>query len=193
MQEEIINKKEKSERERQTFFRVAFKNNCNLLQIADNKANMIISINALVISSIIAITGYGTVSDSLDIYGSKMIIPIVLIMISCFASTFLAVQAAKPKIIRDNKNERNQGKGSLLFFGESSSYSIEGYLTEIDKILPSKTEINNHMAVTLFYQGKVLKNKYNLLGYAYNVFIMGLGIGVLAFLIYLGLDFFMKS
>jgi hypothetical protein len=193
MEEEIVNKKEKSERERQTFFRVAFKNNCNLLQIADNKANMIISINALVISSIIAITGYGTISDNLDLYGSKMIIPIILIMISCFASTVLGVQAAKPKIIRDKKNVANQNKGSLLFFGESSSYSVEGYLMEIDKILPSKAEINNHMAIILYYQGKVLKNKYNLLGYAYNVFIMGLAIGVLAFLIYLGFDYFWSS
>jgi hypothetical protein len=193
MEEEIINKKEKSERERQTFFRVAFKNNCNLLQIADNKANMIISINALVISSIIAITGYGTISDNLDLYGSKMIIPIILIMISCFASTVLGVQAAKPKIIHDKKNVANQNKGSLLFFGESSSYSVEGYLMEIDKILPSKAEINNHMAIILYYQGKVLKNKYNLLGYAYNVFIMGLAIGVLAFLIYLAFDFFWSS
>jgi hypothetical protein len=193
MQEEIVNKKEKSERERQTFFRVAFKNNCNLLQIADNKANMIISINALVISSIIAITGYGTVSDNLDLYGSKMIIPIIFIMISCFASTVLGVQAAKPKIISDKKNVANQNKGSLLFFGESSSYSVEGYLMEIDKILPSKDEINNQMAIILYYQGKVLKNKYNLLGYAYNVFIMGLAIGVLAFLIYLGFDYFWSS
>jgi hypothetical protein len=193
MEEEIINKKEKSERERQTFFRVAFKNNCNLLQIADNKANMIISINALVISSIIAITGYGTISDNLDLYGSKMIIPIILIMISCFTSTVLAVQAAKPKIIHDKKNAANHNKGSLLFFGESSSYSVEGYLMEIDKILPSKNEINNHMAITLFYQGKVLKNKYNLLGYAYNVFIIGLAIGVLAFLIYLAFDFVWNS
>jgi hypothetical protein len=87
----------------------------------------------------------------------------------------------------------NQNKGSLLFFGESSSYSVEGYLMEIDKILPSKDEINNQMAIILYYQGKVLKNKYNLLGYAYNVFIMGLAIGVLAFLIYLGFDYFWSS
>lgn len=184
MQEEIPVKKEKSERERQTFFRVAFKNNCNLLQIADNKANMVISINALVISSIIAITGYGSISDNLDLYGTKMIFPIILILITCFISAVLAVQAAKPKILDDKKPLQNNGKNSLLFFGESSSYSLDDYLVEMERILPSKKEINNHMAITLFYQGKVLKNKYNLLGYAYNVFIIGLAIGVMTFLIY---------
>ncbi len=184
MQQENPHKKEKSERERQTFFRVAFKNNCNLLQIADNKANMVISINALVISSIIAISGYGTISNQLDIYGSKLIIPLVLILVTCFISTILGVQAAKPKIVGDSIAKDNPKQGSLLFFGESSAYSKDEYLKEIEKILPSRSELNSHMAVTLYYQGKVLKSKYNLLGYAYNVFLLGLAIGVFSFLGY---------
>lgn len=189
MQEELSVKKEKSERERQTFFRVAFKNNCNLLQIADNKANMVISINALVISSIIAISGYGTISNKLDLYGSKLIIPLVLILITCFISTILGVQAAKPKIVDDKVVPSNPKQGSLLFFGESSAYSKEEYLKELEKILPSRNELNSHMAVTLYYQGKVLKDKYNLLGYAYNVFLLGLAIGVFSFMTYLLIDF----
>ena len=45
MEEEVIKvKKVKTDRERQTFFRVTFKNNCNLLQIADNKANILLII-----------------------------------------------------------------------------------------------------------------------------------------------------
>jgi hypothetical protein len=189
MQEELSTKKEKSERERQTFFRVAFKNNCNLLQIADNKANMVISINALVISSIIAISGYGTISNKLDISGSKLIIPLVLILVTCFISTILGVQAAKPKIVNDDVVKNNTQQGSLLFFGESAAYSKEEYLMELEKILPSRNALNSHMAVTLYYQGKVLKNKYNLLGYAYNVFLLGLAIGVFSFLGYLFFDF----
>lgn len=185
MQEEKSNKKQKSDRERQTFFRVAFKNNCNLLQIADNKANMVISINALVISSIIAISGYGIISEKLDLYGTKLIIPMVLILLTCFISTILAVKAAKPKILNDDTVTVNARQGSLLFFGDSSTYSKEAYLKEIDKILLSRDELNSHMAVTLYYQGKVLKNKYNLLGYAYNIFLLGLALGVFSFLGYL--------
>lgn len=187
MQEPQITKKEKdtSVRERQTFFRVTFKNNCNLLQIADNKANMIISINALVISSIIAIAGYGTISDELDLYGSKLIFPIVLILLSCLLSTVLAVQAAKPKIIDKNKDIQSRGKGSLLFFGEVANYSLDQYLHEIEKILPSKNEINEQMSIAVFYQGMVLKRKYNMLGYAYNIFLLGIVFGVMAFLVYL--------
>lgn len=180
--------KDKTERERQTFFRVTFKNNCNLLQIADNKANMIISINALVISSIIAITGYGTISNKLDMSGTMTLLPILLLLSTCLLSTILAVRAAKPKIIGKNQKTQEKGKSSMIFFGESSAYSIEEYLKEIDRILPSKNEIHQQMSIALFYQGKILNRKYNLLGHAYNVFILGLAIGVITFLIYLILD-----
>ena len=190
--EEIIpvkKEKDKSERDRQTFFRVTFKNNCNLLQIADNKANMIISINALVISSIIAITSYGTISHQLEAQGTLTLIPILLLLSTCLFSTILAVRAAKPKILGKNKKTEEKGKSSMLFFGESSTYSMEEYLEEIDRILPSKSEINQQMSIALFYQGKVLNRKYNLLGYAYNVFILGLVIGVITFLIHLAVFF----
>lgn len=177
--------KDKTERERQTFYRVTFKNNCNLLQIADNKANMIISINALVISSVIAITGYGTITHQLDLQGPMTLIPILLLLSTCLISTILAVRAAKPKIIGKNQKIQEKGKSSMLFFGESATYNLEEYLVEIDRILPSREEINQQMSIALFYQGKVLNRKYNLLGHAYNVFIMGLGMGVLTFLIHL--------
>jgi Family of unknown function (DUF5706) len=178
-------KAEKTERERQTFFRVTFKNNCNLLQIADNKANMVISINALVISSIIAITGYGMVSQVLDFQGLKMVLPISLIAISCFVSMVLAVQAARPKIITKQSVPKDHGKSSILFFGESSTYSLQDYLNQIESILPSKKEIHEQMAIALYYQGKVLNRKYKLLSYAYLVFILGLAFGLLTFLVYL--------
>jgi hypothetical protein len=190
--EEIIpvkKEKDKSERDRQTFFRVTFKNNCNLLQIADNKANMIISINALVISSIIAITSYGTISHQLEAQGAMTLIPILLLLSTCLFSTILAVRAAKPKILGKNQKTQEKGKSSMLFFGESSTYTMEEYLEEIDRILPSKSEINQQMSIALFYQGKVLNRKYNLLGHAYNVFILGLVIGVITFLIHLAVFF----
>jgi len=116
------------------------------------------------------------------------LLPILLLLSTCLLSTILAVRAAKPKIIGKNQKTQEKGKSSMIFFGESSAYSIEEYLEEIDRILPSKNEIHQQMSIALFYQGKVLNRKYNLLGHAYNVFILGLAIGVITFLIYLILD-----
>ncbi len=104
MIEDSKTKPNKSSREAQTFYRVTFKNNIGLLHIADNKANMLISMNTLVISAIIAISGYGAIANQFEEMGLKIILPTGLILIFCLVSTVLAVQAARPKIIsKDSK------------------------------------------------------------------------------------------
>ncbi len=186
MEEEIqIVKKEKTERERQTFFRVTFKNNCNLLQIADNKANIIISINALVISSTIAILGYSSLSSQIDTSQASTLLPILLLLGICLCSTILAVQAAKPKIMGKGTKVQLKPKSSVLFFGFSSNFTMDEYLKEVNKILLSKGDIHEHMSVSLYYQAKVLDRKYRLLRHAYNVFMLGLIVGVLSFALYM--------
>lgn len=190
MEEPIIIKKEKTDREHQTFFRVTFKNNCNLLQIADNKANLIISINALVISSIVAIMGYGTISHQVEIQKPLTLVPVLLLLLTCFISTILAVQSAKPKIMGNNDGPNLPSKSSILFFGSSAELSMDQYLTEVNRILPSKKEIQEQMSIALYYQAKVLNKKYMLLRHAYNVFILGLALGIATFLIFLATVYF---
>ena len=159
-------KSERTERAQQTFFRVTFMNNCNLLQIADNKANIVISINALVISSVVAIIGYGTISNQLDYQGTVTLVPILILLTTCLTSTILAVQAARPKVLGKNKSNVGDGKSSMMFFGVSSHYSLNEYLEELDRVLVTKKEVQEQMAISLYYQGKVLNQKYTLLGHA---------------------------
>jgi hypothetical protein len=184
MEEVIEPKKDKNERPQQTFFRVTFMNNCNLLQIADNKANIVISINALVISSVVAIIGYGTISHQFDYQRTVMLVPILILLTTCLASTILAVQAARPKVM-GKAILGEEIKSSMMFFGVSSNFTLSEYLLELDKILTSRQQVQEQMAISLYYQGKVLNRKYKLLSHAYTVFILGLAIGVITFFIYL--------
>ena len=105
MEPEKSEESKKSGRERETLFRATYRNQSNLIQIADNKANLIISINTMIISSIIAITGYGAMADKLDLYRFNIILPLSLIVLTCLISAMLAIQAARPKIIMFNKNQ----------------------------------------------------------------------------------------
>ncbi|MBN7812466.1 metal-dependent phosphohydrolase [Algoriphagus sp. H41] len=174
--------KEKSQREKQTYFRVAFKNNCNLLQIADNKANIIITINSVVISSTIAVLGYGTVSHRIQLDSLLTIGPVLLFLSVILASTMLAVQAAKPSIIGTEKRPNGKPRSSLLFFAESSKFSLEDYLSETHEMLENKGEILDQMTTSLYYQGKVLNRKYRLVRKAYEIFLLGLAVGILSFI-----------
>ncbi|GAB3221892.1 metal-dependent phosphohydrolase [Algoriphagus aestuariicola] len=172
--------KEKTQRERQTYYRVAFKNNCSLLQIADNKANIIITINSLGISSTVAFLGYGSAAGIIEIDSFRTIGPILLFLLTLLASALLAVQAAKPSIIGSEKTGK-KAKSNMLFFGDSAKLSLEEYLAETRNVLGEKGAIIDQMSISLYYQGKILDRKYKLIRRAYEVFVLALAVGILIF------------
>jgi hypothetical protein len=185
MESEIEDHKRKSGRERETLFRTTYRNQTNLRQIIDNKANIIISINTVIISSLIAITGYGIIADQMDLYRFNIIVPMIIIVLSCLSSAILAILAAQPKIIETHLKPNLSEKQSLLFFGVIAEYSQKEYIEKMEELLHSRKDIYEQMLIDLYGQGVILKQKYNLLGYAYQVNMYGFGLGVLAFLIFL--------
>ncbi|WP_026953798.1 Pycsar system effector family protein [Algoriphagus vanfongensis] len=183
MDEQLIGKvsKDKTSRERQTFYRVTFNNNSQLLKIADNKANIIISINALVISSMAALIGYGSISNQLDSASLIEHIPLLLFVVFSLASTIFAIQAAKPKIV--GKPGQSLDNPSLIFFGSVSYLQKDQYIGLLKKTMDSRDEIMEQMSTSLYYQSLVLNQKYRLLRYAYMAFMAGFIIGAVTFLL----------
>lgn len=181
MENEIHEKK--SGRERETLFRTTYRNQTNLRQIIDNKANIIISINTVIISSIIAISGYGVVTDQIDFYRFSIIIPVLIIILSCLASAILAILAAQPKILETHRKTMVSEKQSLLFFGVIADHSQAEYIQKMEELLSSRKDIYQQMIIDLYSQGVILKQKYNLLGYSYQIIMYGFGLGVFAFLV----------
>jgi hypothetical protein len=187
MEEEVLPGSRNSKRGRETLFRATYQNQSNLIQMADNKANIIISINTMIISSIIAITGYGAVAGKIDSYGAEAVAPIVMIVVSCLVSVVFAIQAARPKLIKAKVVDGSMQRSSLLFFGVIANYTQQEYLAEMDKLLHSGDELYEHMTIDLYNQGLILKRKYNLLVYAYQVFMFGFIVSVLIFLAFLAM------
>ncbi len=175
-------KQKKGGKGKDTMFRAAYRNQANLIQIADNKANMIISISAIIISSIIAITGYGAVSGNIETYGPQLTLPVSLIILSSLTSVILAVEAARPKVRHAHHSMDTKEKSSLLFFGVIASHSQASYLGAMDKMLDTKGEVYEHMTIDLHNQGLILTRKYKLLGFAYQSFMAGFVLSVLVFL-----------
>lgn len=175
----------KADKQSQTFFRVAYKNSIGLLQIADNKANMLISVNTLVISAIIAISGYGAIASQFENLGLRFLLPLGILLTCCLVSTILAVKAAKPRLILRDSKPYQPEKGSVLFFGDSSAMSLDAYLNEVRQVLGSKESVNQHLTVALYRQGLVLDRKYRLLGQAYSLFMVGIALGTVVFLAFM--------
>lgn len=176
----------KSKRERETLFRVAYRNHNSLRQVVDNKANMVISINTLIISSIVAISGYGIVSEKMNLY-LQNIIPIAIIVTSCLISAVLAILAANPRIARPELKKR-ENRQSLLFFGEMAEYSQEEYLQKMEELLSSRTDIYKNMIIDLHWQGIILKYKFRYISFSYKILMLGFCLGVILFLVFLFLQ-----
>lgn len=172
---------------RETMFLVTFQNQINLIHIADNKANMIISINSIIISIIVSVTGLGALSQSFELSKKFILFPVVFIIITSLISVVLAIQAAKPQIRKPNSllKKKNGEKMSLLFFGALTGKTLDRYLVEMDEVLRSKNSIKEQLVIDIFNQGKVLSRKYAYLNIAYQVFMYGFIVSVLTFLIML--------
>jgi hypothetical protein len=175
-------KTKQAERGRETLFRVSYQHQSKLIQIADYKANMNISLSTMIISGIIAITGYGAVAGKIDDFSSTLFIPVAGIMLSCLVSLVFAIQAARPKLIMNMNTTDPSQKSSLLFFGVIASYTQPAYLEKMKTLLTSENELYEHMTIDLYNQGKILKRKYNLLLYSYQVLMYGFVINVILFL-----------
>lgn len=178
-------KKKKEGKGKETLYRVAYRNQISLIQIADNKANLIISINTMIISSIIAVSGYGLVANQFDTNRSNIIIPISLILLTCLVSAIFAIQAAKPKILTSKILAQSTQKSSLLFFGMISQYNQDEYLEKMKALCQSDDEIYETMNIDLHNQGMILNRKYALLNKAYRIFMFGFILSVWVFLAFL--------
>lgn len=175
-------KNKEAQRARETLFRVAYQHQSKLIQIADYKANMNISLGAMIISAIIAIIGYGSVSGKIDNYSSVLLIPIAIVIFSCLLSLIFSIQAARPKLLQNNYTGGPKQKTSLLFFGVIASYSQQEYIEKMKTLLSSESEIFEHMTIDLHNQGVILRRKYNLLRHSYQILMYGFIFSVLIFI-----------
>lgn len=170
-----------SGRGKDTLFRVTLQNQVDHISIADSKSNMIININTIIISLLIAVLGSGVSFGGINFFEKQtMVIPLVVLMLCCLMSTVCAVFATRPKM--GNHNDQ-KSPSSLMYFGVISSMSFEAYNTKMMELLQTKDSIYSHLTRDVFHQGRILKRKYKLVQYAYTIFITGLSISVILFLI----------
>jgi predicted metal-dependent HD superfamily phosphohydrolase len=171
-----------------TLYRVTLRNHINLSSIADGKANMIISINTLVLSILITAGTAGLSIESLSLANNlDLVIPIFLLMLSSLTAIVFAVLSAIPKVSGAPLEFESGGvdprKVNLLFFGNFLRLDKEDYVAHLRELKKDQELLYDDLARDLYNLGVVLQKKYRLLTVAYRVFIGGLVVSVMAFLI----------
>jgi len=178
-----LEKKRYPTRATQTFFRTNYRNHINLSSIADNKANIMISVNSILISVLITILTYQNIYETQPV----ILLPVVVFLVTGLASLIFAVLSARPKVTKINRENDNTAdiKKNIVFFGNFVHLDLEDYEEAMDTVFRDDELIYGNMTRDLYHLGKVLDKKYRYLSISYNIFMVGFIATVGSFLLLL--------
>jgi hypothetical protein len=139
-----------------------------LSQMADQKASILMGATFVIFTV--------AVSQSRDYYAPA---PLLILGAFAFATAVLSMLAILPKT-----HPQRAGEVNLLFFGSFAGLRRDEYIDALLATMASDEEVYRTMANDIWQNGQVLaRKKYRLLGYAYRVFLVGLTLSFLSFLV----------
>lgn len=161
----------------ETMFRTTYRTHVNLSSIADNKANIMLSITAIVISIVVA----NLVPKFSD--NPKLIAPTFVLLAACLSSLVFAILSTRPKVTegRFTREDIEQKRSNLLFFGNFYNMSMDDFHWGMMEMIKDSDFLYSSMTRDLYFLGIVLAKKYKFLRYSYNIFMYGLILAVICF------------
>ncbi|EAR16935.1 Pycsar system effector family protein [Robiginitalea biformata] len=174
-------KNESPERGIQTMYRVSMRNHLKLSDIADTKANILLSVNAIIISLVIA-----NLIPKLDNpTNDYLIYPTVIFIVFSIISMILSILATRPNVTSGQftKEDVAEKKVNLLFFGNFHKMKLPDYEWAMQELIKDKYYVYNTLTKDLYFLGVVLQRKYKLLRWTYTIFMVGMILSVIAFFV----------
>jgi len=180
--EELALKKNKAklpERGIETMFRVTLRNHITLSDIADTKANILLSVNAIIVS--LALSNLLPKLDNPS--NGYLIVPTIIFVLFTIISMILSVLATRPNVTggKFTKQDVENKKVNLLFFGNFHKMRLDEFEWAMNELMKDKDYLYGSMTKDLYFLGKVLNRKYSILRVTYTVFIIGIVTSVIAF------------
>ena len=179
--EKLLKRKDKERPDKgiETMFRITSSNNQRLSDMADNKAQLLITVNSIILSLIVSLV-LRRLEDN-----AFLIVPtfiLLMVALSCIIFSILATRPSIPDgVFTDNDLERK--KVNLLFFGNFYKMALDDYAKGMVKVMNDKEFLYGTLIKDVYSQGVVLGRKYKLIRIAYNIFMFGLIAAVLAYII----------
>lgn len=184
--EKIDAKKEKNDTKRadksvDTMFKITITNHIRLSEIADSKANILLSVNAIIIS--IALSSLIPKLENPS--NNHLIQPTFVLLGFSVLSIIFAIFSTKPKVTTGafTRKDINEKKVNLLFFGNFFKMPYEEFEWAMKEMMKDKEYLQSSMTKDLYYLGLVLERKYKLLRITYNIFMIGIIASVVMFVI----------
>lgn len=163
----------------QTMLRLTSENHMRLSEMADNKANILISVNAIIISVILSVLIRKIEVDT------HLAIPTLIFLFSSLVTIVISILATRPKITKGSFTREDilNRRTNLLFFGNFFNTGLEEYKWGMATMMKDPNYLYGTLVDDIYYLGKVLGRKYKLVRIAYSVFMIGIIISALAFIL----------
>jgi HD superfamily phosphodiesterase len=163
----------------QTMLRLTSENHLRLSDMADRKANILISVNSIIISVILSVLLRKLQEET------YLTIPTILFLIVAVTTIVISILSTRPKISGGEftPEDIKEKKTNLLFFGNFYKATYDQYNAAMREMMLDTDYLYGSLIKDIYYLGKVLGHKYKLIRLAYNIFMIGIIISVLAFAI----------
>jgi predicted metal-dependent HD superfamily phosphohydrolase len=163
----------------QTMLRLTSENHVELSNMADGKASILISVNAIIISVILSV-----LIRRIEVE-THLTIPTFIFLASSLTTIIIAIMATRPKISQGNFSREDilNKNTNLLFFGNFYKTKVSEYQWAMNTMMRDPDYLYSSLIMDIHQLGVVLARKYKLVRLAYTIFMIGLFISVMAFII----------
>ena len=163
----------------ETMFRNIMRTHVSFSSIADNKANIMITVNTLVLTIIVSI-----MIRKLDT-NPHLIIPTALLTLTSLAALIFAILVTRPKVTSGTftKDDIHNKKANLLFFGNFYNMNLGDFSWGMKEMMNNKDYLYDNMIKDFYFLGQVLGKKYKQLRFCYTFFMYGIIISIIAYAI----------
>ncbi len=158
----------------ETLFRNAYRTHLDLISLAATKANIMISINGLILSFLF-------ISEAFVMSAEPLLeIPTAIFLVTCFFSMAFAIISALPERCktRGNLEDFRADKANLLVFSQYALLPSDDYLTAMREMLQNSDRIYDSMIRQLYMLGHQANRKFKFLQISYAIFLVGLGLSI---------------
>ncbi len=172
-------KANKPERGIETMFRTTSQNHVTLSGMADTKANIMISVNTIVLSIIVSV-----LFRKLDQY-PKLVVPTLLLVATCLVTIVFAILATRPNVTsgRFTREDILNKKTNLLYFGNFYKIGLKDYEWGMLEMMKDSDYLYRSLIKDIYFLGKVLAQKYKYLRLSYTIFMFGFVLSIISFMV----------
>ncbi len=167
----------KAERGIETMFRNVMRTHVSFSSMADNKANIMISVNTLILTALVAI-----LFRKLD-SNPHLIMPTAMLTLVSMVTLVFAVLVTRPNVTSGTftKEDIENKTANLLYFGNFSNMALDDFSWGMKALMNDRDYLYSSMIKDFYFLGKVLGQKYKYLRVCYSIFMYGLIVSIIAF------------